>query len=169
MKNNTMNTDTPMNTAQTTTANTAMNTDPHSMMMILKAIPSRFHSRMLLSLSALKKSEWYRKVSDPQTLESVLTLAEAWLQNHQGTSTVYRHMLNIVTSLKQMHKDGRLFTRRNALLLAAIVLYTVSPLDSVPDALPVIGLLDDLLLLVLGVRCMQGESVDAPGTDTTTL
>jgi uncharacterized membrane protein YkvA (DUF1232 family) len=36
-------------------------------------------------------------------------------------------------------------------LLVAIVAYAVSPIDLIPDFLPVIGLLDDLLLLPLGI------------------
>jgi uncharacterized membrane protein YkvA (DUF1232 family) len=37
---------------------------------------------------------------------------------------------------------------------ALLLLYLVSPLDLVPDALPVVGLVDDLVLLPLAVRWM---------------
>lgn len=37
---------------------------------------------------------------------------------------------------------------------ALLLLYLVSPLDLVPDALPVIGIVDDLVLLPLAVRWM---------------
>jgi uncharacterized membrane protein YkvA (DUF1232 family) len=36
-------------------------------------------------------------------------------------------------------------------LLLAIVAYAVSPIDLIPDFLPVIGLLDDVILLPLGI------------------
>jgi uncharacterized membrane protein YkvA (DUF1232 family) len=36
-------------------------------------------------------------------------------------------------------------------LLVAIVAYAVSPIDLIPDFVPVIGLLDDVLLLPLGI------------------
>jgi uncharacterized membrane protein YkvA (DUF1232 family) len=36
-------------------------------------------------------------------------------------------------------------------LLVAIVAYAVSPIDLIPDFLPVIGLLDDVILLPLGI------------------
>ncbi len=36
-------------------------------------------------------------------------------------------------------------------LLIAIVAYAVSPIDLIPDFLPVIGLLDDVILLPLGI------------------
>ncbi len=35
---------------------------------------------------------------------------------------------------------------------AAIVLYVVSPIDLVPDVLPVVGIVDDLILVPLAVR-----------------
>lgn len=37
------------------------------------------------------------------------------------------------------------------LLLAAIVAYAVSPIDLIPDFVPVVGLLDDLVLLPLAI------------------
>jgi uncharacterized membrane protein YkvA (DUF1232 family) len=37
------------------------------------------------------------------------------------------------------------------LLLAAIVAYALSPLDLIPDPIPLLGYLDDLLLLSLGI------------------
>lgn len=37
---------------------------------------------------------------------------------------------------------------------ALLLLYWVSPLDLVPDALPVIGIVDDLVLLPLAIRWM---------------
>ena len=36
-------------------------------------------------------------------------------------------------------------------LIAAIIAYAMSPIDLVPDFIPVLGLLDDLLLLPLGI------------------
>lgn len=38
------------------------------------------------------------------------------------------------------------------LLASAIVAYALSPLDLIPDFIPVLGLVDDLILLPLGVR-----------------
>ena len=165
---------TAMNTTTTTTLNTtattAMNTDqtkrPESMMKMIKSIPARFQIKLILSLDALQKSEWYRKVSDPQTLSALLGQAEQWLQRHPSSSPVYRYMLRIVGVLRHMNMNGQLFTKRNALILAAIVLYTISPADVVPDVLPAAGMLDDLLLLILGVRLMQGESLETPATGT---
>ena len=37
------------------------------------------------------------------------------------------------------------------LLVAAVVAYAVSPIDLIPDFIPVLGILDDLVLLPLGI------------------
>ena len=160
---NTPTADTTMNTAYTdTTMNTtAPNSTTSRMKMLIKSIPARFHSKLILSLEALQKSDWYRKVADPQTMGILLVQAEQWLLSHPASSPVYRHLLKIVTVLQQMNRNGQLFTKRNALILAAVVLYTISPADAVPDVLPAIGMLDDLLLLILGIRFMQGDTQDA--------
>ncbi|OGA19923.1 MAG: hypothetical protein A3I01_04130 [Betaproteobacteria bacterium RIFCSPLOWO2_02_FULL_65_24] len=52
-------------------------------------------------------------------------------------------------------KDPR--TPRTAKILAAIVVaYAVSPIDLIPDFIPVIGLLDDLILLPIGIAlCLR--------------
>jgi uncharacterized membrane protein YkvA (DUF1232 family) len=40
---------------------------------------------------------------------------------------------------------------------ALLLLYLVSPLDLIPDALPLIGVVDDLVLLPLAVRWMLSK------------
>jgi uncharacterized membrane protein YkvA (DUF1232 family) len=48
---------------------------------------------------------------------------------------------------------------------ALIVLYVVSPIDLIPDALPVIGVVDDLIIVPLAIRWLlarlPAEIVDA--------
>ena len=38
------------------------------------------------------------------------------------------------------------------LLAAAVAAYALNPIDLIPDVIPVLGLLDDLVLVPLGVR-----------------
>ena len=47
--------------------------------------------------------------------------------------------------------DERVSVARKA-LLAGVVCYAVSPLDLIPDRLPVLGAVDDLVVAVLGVE-----------------
>jgi uncharacterized membrane protein YkvA (DUF1232 family) len=59
-------------------------------------------------------------------------------------------MLNDVTTLYYAVKDPRtpLVAR---LLCAFIVIITLSPIDLIPDFLPVIGYLDDVIILPIGI------------------
>ncbi len=41
------------------------------------------------------------------------------------------------------------------LLIAAVVAYALSPIDLIPDFIPVVGYLDDMLLLPLGIRLVM--------------
>jgi uncharacterized membrane protein YkvA (DUF1232 family) len=40
---------------------------------------------------------------------------------------------------------------------AAIVLYVISPIDLIPDVLPVVGLVDDLVIVPLAIRWLLGR------------
>ena len=40
---------------------------------------------------------------------------------------------------------------------AGLVLYVISPVDLIPDVIPVLGLVDDLVLVPLAVRWMLGR------------
>lgn len=55
-----------------------------------------------------------------------------------------------LTALWFMLKDPRV-PRAPKVLAFAVLAYALSPIDLIPDFIPVLGLLDDLLLLPLGV------------------
>lgn len=46
-----------------------------------------------------------------------------------------------------------------------IVLYLVSPIDLIPDVLPVIGVLDDIVLVPLAIRWLLGRLPNALRAD----
>ena len=54
----------------------------------------------------------------------------------------------VALSLAARHPDTPWYAR---LFIAAIVAYAVSPIDLIPDFIPVLGYLDDLVLIPLGV------------------
>ena len=61
-----------------------------------------------------------------------------------------KHLKNEVTALAyaQRHPDTPWLARAVSL---CVVAYALSPLDLIPDFIPVLGLLDDLILLPLGI------------------
>jgi len=67
---------------------------------------------------------------------------------------------DLVVLTRRLAADRRI-RRRVRLILAALVLYLVNPVDLVPDFLPVVGLFDDVLLVVLVLRAVT--RVAGPG------
>jgi uncharacterized membrane protein YkvA (DUF1232 family) len=62
-----------------------------------------------------------------------------------------RHLPQFVRLYWRLLRDGRVSVWPKALLLVGL-LYLVSPIDLIPDVLPVIGEVDDLLLLIVVCR-----------------
>jgi uncharacterized membrane protein YkvA (DUF1232 family) len=56
-----------------------------------------------------------------------------------------------VTALRRLRRDPRVPTRVKVALVVAAV-WVVSPIDLIPEFVPVIGPLDDVLVLVLALR-----------------
>lgn len=68
---------------------------------------------------------------------------------------------NLLKLLTRLVRDPRV-PRRSKLLLGGLLAYLVSPVDLVPDFIPVLGMADDLLLAVYAVNHLierAGEEV----------
>ena len=63
-----------------------------------------------------------------------------------------RHLRDEVHALYFASKDSRTPWYAKA-LVAAVVAYAVSPIDLIPDFIPVLGQLDDLVIVPLGIWC----------------
>lgn len=78
----------------------------------------------------------------------------------KGSSAV-RKLLANVKCLYEMLIDSeyRISWQTKAWIVFALV-YFISPLDAIPDAIPVLGLLDDALLVAFVVHQLQGDIVE---------
>jgi uncharacterized membrane protein YkvA (DUF1232 family) len=67
---------------------------------------------------------------------------------------------NEILALYLAYRDPRV-PRRAKIVLAAVLGYAVSPVDLVPDFIPVLGFLDDLIIVPIGiflaVRMIPGD------------
>jgi len=61
-----------------------------------------------------------------------------------------RRLKNEITTLYLAARDPRTPWYAKA-IIACVVAYALSPIDLIPDFIPVLGYLDDLLLLPLGI------------------
>ena len=66
---------------------------------------------------------------------------------------------SLVLELIDDFMDGtyRQIPWHSMVVLAAAVLYSVSPADVVPDAIPVLGVLDDLAVIAVAVRLVRRD------------
>jgi len=70
-----------------------------------------------------------------------------------GAARVVRDGMNVGRLVKGLAKDSRV-PRRNKLIFAGVAAYVVMPVDLIPDWLPGIGRLDDLIMLCVAVDSM---------------
>ena len=97
-----------------------------------------------------EKSKWAARMAEilknPQLLADFEAAVTKFLAaKSKGNPTIRR--AEQAMNLFRSGKAGELLTPRNVLLLGAALLYLISPLDGIPDLVPVIGLLDDLGIL----------------------
>ncbi|UOE41486.1 DUF1232 domain-containing protein [Chryseobacterium suipulveris] len=65
----------------------------------------------------------------------------------------------IVRMMKSvLNKNGYRPEVKNMIVPGLVLLYLVSPLDIIPDWLPVIGVLDDMALLALAIPMLTSEA-----------
>ena len=76
-----------------------------------------------------------------------MTALERWKQKVRGLKTEVAALL-----LAVRHPAVPWYAK---LLAAAVVAYALSPVDLIPDFIPVLGYLDDLLLLPLGILLVR--------------
>ncbi|MCC8165282.1 MAG: DUF1232 domain-containing protein, partial [Planctomycetes bacterium] len=49
-------------------------------------------------------------------------------------------------------------TRTDKLVLVLALLYTLSPLDIIPDVIPIAGFLDDLIVVIMSLRHVTNKN-----------
>ena len=96
--------------------------------------------------------------------ESLLKLLKSALQksNELGKGGIFDQIREKVYVLGKLVKayakgDYREIKTKNLILIVAGLIYLVSPLDFVPDVLPIVGFTDDVALLVYIVNAISDE------------
>lgn len=73
----------------------------------------------------------------------------------QGAVESVQRLVRLIRAYAKGEYRG--VSRKNAVLVVATILYFVSPLDIVPDAIPIIGLLDDITLMGWVIKTLGDE------------
>lgn len=75
---------------------------------------------------------------------------------HKGFIQKIPVIIRMVKSITS--KDGYKPEYKNVLLPGLVLLYLISPIDIIPDWLPVVGVLDDLALLAMAIPMLTTEA-----------
>ena len=113
------------------------------------------------NLTTIKKS-WYRicelldlKYTSSKMKISKIALAKEAFK-HKGFIRKIPVIIRMVKSI--MSKNGYKPEFKNVILPALVIVYLISPLDIIPDWIPLIGVLDDLALLALAMPMLISEA-----------
>ena len=104
-------------------------------------------NKFIKTITELENSKWVKMVQNAEVMNNLIPMTESWLNQHRKLREL-AHKVKTAVSLLSNVRRGELFTRRN-LLLAGCLLYTISPLDIIPDVTPILGFMDDLALITM--------------------
>lgn len=102
-------------------------------------------TNLIHSIKDLENSKWAEAVRNPETLHNLIPMTTEWIHKHANCSELVQQVnkaLDILT-------NKELLTARNLIILAAGLLYVITPADAVPDFIPLVGFADDLGVIAL--------------------
>jgi uncharacterized membrane protein YkvA (DUF1232 family) len=110
--------------------------------------------------TARRKVEDY--VRDPQRTQELLAMALGKANARRGTQGVIDDIwdyLQVAARLVQASVRGEYtgLSGKSLTLIIAAIIYYVSPIDVIPDFIPIVGLLDDATVLAFALRSIKGE------------
>lgn len=117
-------------------------------------VQTGFKKRIIRSIEDLQQSQWWEKAKDPKIQATIYDTAQAWLKKMKPNSRIAQRLQQALELFRNGKNKKGLLTPRNIIILTAVLLYTVSPMDGIPDILPIIGLLDDLGLITLALAAI---------------
>jgi uncharacterized membrane protein YkvA (DUF1232 family) len=84
------------------------------------------------------RSEWVSKAKNPKEEQRISSTFPRWISNVRNFD-----LINKGRQLWEYLNSGRCSGMDRILILAAL-LYLISPIDAIPDVIPVVGWLDDI-------------------------
>ena len=118
-----------------------------------------------MKLREFRDSKWCKDAARPEAASRLSKQLPIWLRRVKNLGLVAQ-----AEQLWQFFSGGRATGKDKVLVLGALI-YLISPFDLIPDAIPVIGWLDDigvasLVLQYLNTKIASLEEEEIPGTDT---
>lgn len=101
-------------------------------------------------------------LQDPERLRSLIDASVKKIKNLRDNSDEMQNLQRYVNTFNRMlkaysSKDYQKVPWKTIVLVAAGIIYFVSPLDLIPDFIPVVGYLDDLTVLVWIINSAKSD------------
>jgi len=90
-----------------------------------------------MNFKKFQKSKWVRRAQKVGAESKITNKFPRWIK-HVGN----RDLVNSAQKLWHLFKAGKVSTKEKMILVAGL-LYLISPVDAVPDFIPILGWLDD--------------------------
>ena len=102
-----------------------------------------------------KNSTWRAQAERPDTLDRLGSTWRAFLAaKGQGLKTYLEDLQLAYTMLRDPHFQ---ISKQTKTVLIIALLYIISPIDLLPDAIPLLGLVDDVLVAGFALRQASAE------------
>lgn len=117
------------------------------------------------TIAAFEKSKWVKEINMPDVQERLLRELPAFLRKLGNSDVAKRAAQALELFNASRANNPNFWNARNVLILGAALLYLVSPLDCIPDIIPVVGWLDDIGVLALVVKFVMACMDNAPNPE----
>jgi uncharacterized membrane protein YkvA (DUF1232 family) len=99
--------------------------------------------------------EWKDKAEDPGVLESIGRKLDESLETN--TMGLQAYLDDLKLAYEMLRAPDFTIEKSTKIVLIIALLYVVSPIDLIPDGIPFIGLLDDLLVAGYAIKQAASE------------
>ncbi len=112
-------------------------------------------SHPINTIEQLEQSSWGKLATDPKLRKQLPGMLKTFIKRVGKDSPIAQRACKAMDLFTKESTKETLVNPRNVLIVAAALLYTFSPLDFVPDMIPVVGWLDDLGVLAMALSYIR--------------
>ena len=103
------------------------------------------------SIESLEASKWAREAKSPDARRILLEATPKLLRKLKNKPVAARALQAFDLYKGSVSGKGDVLNARNLIVLGAALLYFISPIDCIPDVLPIVGWMDDIGVLALAM------------------
>lgn len=101
------------------------------------------------TVESLEASKWAKEAESPDTKKKLMEETPKMLQKLSGKPVAARALKAFDLYKNAISGGGDVLNARNLIVLGAALLYFISPIDCIPDFMPIVGWMDDIGVLAL--------------------